>query len=106
MSEPSPDRVLLDQLAKTGSDPEKLHRIEFTLHLPSQKAAQRAEMQLLGFAFETRIEAGKTPTDWVLRGTKKMYPREPDLAGLRDKLEAIAAEQKGRYEGWRAKPLP
>jgi hypothetical protein len=32
-----------------------------------------------------------------------MYPSEPDLAGLRDRLDAIAAAGKGSYEGRKAK---
>ncbi len=62
-------------------------------------------MQLIGFAFSTKIEPGKTAGQWLLRGTKKMYPLESDLSGLRDKLNAIAEEGKGSYEGWRAKAV-
>jgi hypothetical protein len=32
-----------------------------------------------------------------------MYPDEPDLSGLRDKLDAIAQRGQGTYEGWKAK---
>jgi len=99
----SPDARLIDQLARSGSDLGKLHRIEFLLRLPTQKAAQRAELTLLGFAFETKIERGKSDSDWLVRATKVMYPNEPDLSGLRDKLNAIAEQGKGSYEGWKAK---
>ena len=99
---PSPDAVLLEQLARSGSDLTKLHRIDFTLHFPSQKAAERAEFQLIGLAFETTVERGKTATDWVIQAFKNMYPVESDLLGLRDKLEVIAKENHGTYDGWRA----
>jgi hypothetical protein len=100
---PSPDAVLLEQLAKSGSDLTKLHRVEFTLHFPTQKAAERAELQLIGLAFETNTEPNKTGKDWVIQASKNMYPVESDLLGLRDKLEVIARENHGTYDGWRAK---
>ena len=100
---PSPDAQLLEKLTKSGADLTQLHRFEFTLHLPSKFAADRAELALIGFAFETKVEQGKSADQWILHGWKVMYPIESDLAGLRDKLDAIAAEGHGSYEGWSAK---
>lgn len=102
-AERSPDGKLIDQLAKSGSDLTKLHQIDFTLRFPTQNAAERAELQLIGFAFATRVEPGKTPGERVIHATKVMYPVESDLQGLREKLNAIAAESRGVYEGWHAK---
>ena len=88
---PSPDAQLLEKLAKSGSDVKQLHRIEFVLRFPSKFSAERAEGELIGLAFETRVEQGKTPDEWTVHGWKVMYPVESDLAGLRDKLDDIAA---------------
>jgi hypothetical protein len=99
----SPDGKLIDELAKSGSDLAKLHQIDFTLRFPSQLAAERAELQLIGFAFATKIEPGKTAEERVIRATKVMYPLESDLQGLREKLDAIVAQSRGSYEGWKAK---
>jgi hypothetical protein len=99
----SPDAKLIEQLARSGSDLGKLHRIEFLLRFPTQAAAKRAEAELLGLAFETKVERGKSDSEWNLTAAKRMYPLEPDLAGLRDKLNAIAATGKGSYDGWRAR---
>ena len=102
----SPDAVLLEQLAKSGSDLTKLHRIDFTFHFPSQFSAQRAELHLVGLAFiDTQVERGKSGNQWVLRGWKRMYPVESDLQQLRDKLEVIAMEGRGTYDGWKGKPV-
>jgi hypothetical protein len=104
MAQPtSPDAQLLDDLAKSGSDLKQLHRFEFTLRLPSKFSAERAEVALIGFAFETKVEQGKGADEWILHGWKVMYPVESDLSGLRDKLNAIAATGRGSYEGWSAK---
>lgn len=99
----SPDGKLLEQLAKSGSDLQQLHRFEFTLRLPTKFSAERAEGELIGFAFETKVEQGKGEDEWILLGRKVMYPVESDLAGLRDKLDAIAAAGRGTYMGWSAK---
>lgn len=99
----SPDAQAIDQLVKAGGDVSKLHSFEFTLRVASQKAAERAESRLLELAFATKIERGKAADEWLVRGVKKMYPVESDLSGLRDKLNAIADEVHGTYEGWRAK---
>jgi hypothetical protein len=98
------DTQSLEQLARSGSDLAKLHQIDFTLRFPSQFTAERAALELLGFAFVAKIGPGKTAEERVIVATKKMYPVETDLAGLREKLNAIAAAGRGTYEGWRAKP--
>lgn len=102
---PGPDGVALAQMAKQGSDLSKLHNIDFELRFPSQKAAQRADLQLLELAFTAEITRGKDDTDWVVKASKHMYPIESDLMGLRDKLNVIAAGGHGTYVGWKAKVL-
>jgi hypothetical protein len=99
------DAQRIDQLVKAGGDVSKLYSLEFTLRFPTQKAAERAELQVIGFAFATKIERGRSADQWLLLATKKMYPVESDLSGLRDKLNAIAAGAGGTYEGWKARPL-
>ena len=90
-------------MSEPPPDPEKLYRIDFTLRFPTKIAADRAELELIGLAFETKVEPGKSTSERVIHAFKIMYPTEPDLAGLRDKLESIAAESHGSYEGWKAK---
>ncbi|MEO8314528.1 MAG: ribonuclease E inhibitor RraB [Pseudomonadota bacterium] len=102
-AERTPDGKLIDQLAKSGSDLTKLHQFEFTLRFPSQLTAERAELQLVAFAFSTRVEPGKIGEERIIRATKVMYPVESDLQGLREKLDAIAVGNRGAYEGWKAK---
>lgn len=102
----SADAAALEQLAKSGSDLSKLHRIDFTLHFPSQFSAQRAELQLTALAFlDINVEKGKAGNEWIIHAWKRMYPLASDLQGLRDKLELIAAEGHGTYDGWRAKVI-
>ena len=100
---PSPDAKLLADLARSGSDLTQLHRIEFLLRFATKFSAERAEGELIGLAFETKVEQGRSADQWIVHGWKVMYPVESDLAGLRDKLDDIAAQGHGSYAGWTAK---
>ncbi len=101
----SPDAQSLEKLAKSGSDLTKLHHFDFSLRFPTQLSAERAELELVGLAFTTRIERGKSGEERVIQASKTMFPVESDLSGLRDKLDAIAAAGRGVYEGWQARPV-
>jgi len=103
--ERSADGKALDELERSGSDLSKLHQVDFFLRFPTQKAAERAQLRLEPLAFETKIERARTGDGWMVQGTKRMYPVETDLIGLRDKLEVIADEEQGVYEGWRARAI-
>jgi len=97
----TPDGVAIAQLAKSGSDVSKLHRIAFRLVFPSQEAAEQAESQLVELAFVPETGPGESD-EWIVVATKRMYPVESDLKGLRDKLEVIARQGHGTYTGWTA----
>lgn len=99
----APDGVLLDKLAKSGSDLSKLHRVDFHLHFPTQEAAESAASQLTELAFTTEIEGSDSGEEWKVLASKRMFPVERDLMGLRDKLNAIAEAEHGKYDGWQAR---
>jgi hypothetical protein len=101
-TEPSSDAEALARLAKSGSDLSKLHRVEFLLRFPTEVDAARATSQLEDLAFATTTEPDEATDEWVILASKVMYPVESDLMGLRDKLNVVAAEGHGTYNGWRA----
>jgi hypothetical protein len=100
---PTKDALALAQLEKSGSDLAKLHQFDFLLRFPAQKAAERSTLMLEGLAFATRVERGKSETEWLVHAVKRLYPVESDLIGLREKLDDIARQYKGAYAGWTAK---
>lgn len=97
------DGLALAQLENSGSDLEKLHQFDFVLRFPTQKAAERSTLMLEGLAFATRVERGRSDTEWLVHAVKRLYPVESDLIGLREKLEDIARQHRGAYTGWTAK---
>lgn len=98
----SSDAERIRQLERAGSDLSKVHRITFSLRFPGEDAALQVLPQLEELAFVATAEQDADGS-WVVLAVKNMYPREPDLAGLRDKLNAIAAQAGGTYEGWQGR---
>lgn len=98
-----PDAAGIAKLAAAGADLSLVHRIEFHLHFPTRFKADEAALKLEGLAFATTVTQDSRNKRWQLLGVKRMYPVESDLRGLRDKLEVVATEGKGSYDGWTAR---
>ncbi len=74
MSEPDPDSMAVQQLAKSGSDLSKLHRVEFHLSFPSENAAADAVARLEELAFATTLERDDATDEWVGAGGEDDVP--------------------------------
>lgn len=103
MSQPMTDAEGLRQLVKSGSDLSKLHRVQYSLRFPTEDDAIAAVARLEDLAFAATTERDDANDNWVVLAVKRMYPVESDLRGLREKLEVVASEGHGSYEGWTAK---
>jgi hypothetical protein len=95
----SPDEKLLQQHLG-GKDADEPRRLEFVLRFPTEDGAADAASRLEELAFKPSVEHDSENEEWVLLALKTMYPRESDLAMLRSRLDAIAKEGGGKYEGW------
>lgn len=101
---PSADARALEQFARTGANLAQPHRLEFRLRFPTEERAQEAATRLEDLAFAATPQRSADGKSWVVLALKNMYPVESDLAGLREKLDEIAATGGGSYDGWRAQP--
>jgi hypothetical protein len=95
-----PDAQVLAQLKKAGSDLSKPHPIEFFLYVPTKEAAGRLESQVRALHFETKVQPAAQGSEWVVLATKSMVPKQADLVLVREKFTALAAAEKGEYDGW------
>jgi hypothetical protein len=95
-----PDAQVLAQLRKAGSDLSKPHPIEFFLYVPTKEAAQRLESQVRALHFETKVQAAAQGSQWLVLATKSMVPKQEDLVLVRQQFTALAAAEKGEYDGW------
>jgi hypothetical protein len=75
--EQSPDAKGLEQLLKAGSDLAKLHRFEFTLRFGTKFSAERAAGELLGVAFESKVERGKSDSEWLIAAVVSSLMSQP-----------------------------
>ena len=95
-----PDAQVLAQLRKAGSDLYKPHPIEFFLYAPTKEAAERLEQKVRALHFETKVQPSAQGSAWLVLATKSMLPNQADLVLLREQFTALAAAEKGEYDGW------
>lgn len=98
----STDAQVLAELARSGMDLSKPRRLEFILRFQNEDDVGTAASQLEELAFTSTIEQDDADGVWAVLAAKTMYPVESDLAGLREKLQVVARQNHGSYEGWRA----
>ena len=95
-----PDAQVLAQLKMAGSDLSKPHPMEFFLYAPTKEAAERLELKVQALHFETKVQPAAKGPDWLVLATKSMVPKQADLALIREQFTALAAAEKGEYDGW------
>jgi hypothetical protein len=95
-----PDAQVLAQLRMAGPDLSKPHPIEFFLYAPTKEAAQRLESQVRALHFETKVQPAAQGSQWLVLATKSMVPKQADLVLVRQQFSALAAAEKGEYDGW------
>jgi hypothetical protein len=98
----SADAEGIDRLAKAGSDLTRIHTIEFLFYFPARASADEASARLQADGYLVSIEGGTMGTRSVLRATRSMVPRLPQLQVLRSTLDELAAREGGLYDNWRA----
>ena len=87
-------------LAQAGSDLSKPHPTELFLYARTNEAAQRLESQVRALHFETKVQPAVQGSQWLALATKSMVPKQADLVLVRRQFTALAAAEKGEYDGW------
>lgn len=95
-----PDAFVIAQLERAGSNLGRDHAVEFFLYFPTRDAADRAAAKVAALGMEAKVDQSAGPMPWLVFATRLMVPREQEMVRLRASLEAIAAEEKGDYDGW------
>jgi hypothetical protein len=100
LAEQGPDGRVIEQLKKAGANLDKPHPIEFFFYFPTQDRAERIASRLRRDGYTATFNRAAKGQNWVVQATKEMIPNEIALNKLRKKFEAIAADEKGEYDGW------
>jgi hypothetical protein len=98
------DAKIIEQLRSKGYAPFNEYKVDFFLALPDEGACQRVRSRLEsdGFSVDTKPMSEKTDLPYSLHASKSMRLIVPDMQALSARLDALAGEFGGRYDGWTA----
>jgi hypothetical protein len=98
------DARMIEQLRAKGYAPFNEYKVDFFLALPDEGACQRVRSRLEsdGFSVDTKPMTEKTDLPYSLHASKSMRLIVPDMQALSARLDALAEEFGGRYDGWTA----
>jgi hypothetical protein len=98
------DEKVIAQLRQRGYAPFNPYPVDFFLALPDEAAVQnvRSRLESDGFGVDVKPLENDPELNFSLHATKTMRLIVPDMQELGKKLTAIAAESRGRYDGWAA----
>jgi hypothetical protein len=102
--EESWDAKIIEQLRSKGYAPFNEYKVDFFLALPDEAACQavRSRLEPDGFSVDAKPMTEKTDLPFSLHASKQMRLIVPDMQDLTQRLNALAAEFGGRYDGWAA----
>jgi len=97
------DEQVIGRLRSQGYAPFNDYRVDFFLALPDEAACQGARARLEPeFSVDVKPLENDPELSYSLHATKTMRLVVPDVQDISRRLTAIAAELRGRYDGWAA----
>jgi hypothetical protein len=98
------DEKMVAGLRARGYAPFNAYPVDFFLALPDEAAVQTARTRLEadGFAVDVKPLENDPELHFSLHANKTMKLIVPDVQDIGRRMTAIAAELRGRYDGWAA----
>src|SRR5262249_59547341 len=98
------DERMIEQLRSKGYAPFNEYRVDFFLALPDETACQavRSRLETDGFSVDAKPMTEKTDLPFSLHASKSMRLIVPDMQALSARMNTLAEEFGGRYDGWTA----
>jgi len=97
------DARLIERLRGRGYIPFNEYPVDFFLALPDEAACQGVRSRLEPeFSVDVKPMQDETELPLSLHATKSMRLILPDMEALSARMTALAAEFRGRYDGWGA----
>jgi hypothetical protein len=101
-----PNQRTLEVMRQVGGDPTQAHDVCFYLYFADEAAARRAA-ELLGAAYESEVKAPREGIpDWALLAHKSLLPSESAIEAETSRMEEIAEELGGEFDGWEVRVDP
>jgi hypothetical protein len=97
------DAQLIERLRSRGYIPFNDYSVDFFLALPDEAACQQVRARLEPeFSVDVKPMQDEGELPFSLHATKSMRLILQDMQTLSARMTALAAEFKGRYDGWAA----
>ncbi|MDQ6746534.1 MAG: ribonuclease E inhibitor RraB [Candidatus Dormibacteraeota bacterium] len=99
------DAKVLSQLSRVGSNLAREHQVENFLYLPDELSARASAARLEGAGYRVRIQDPADPgpgARWLVNAYRWVVPTAVAIAEIRARMEALATEFGGEYDGWGA----
>jgi hypothetical protein len=97
------DEQFIARLRSQGYAPFNDYPVDFFLALPDEAACQGARQRLEPeFSVDVKPLENDPELGFSLHASKTMRLIVPDMQDISRRLEALAAEYHGRYDGWAA----
>ena len=102
--EESWDARMIERLRTQGYAPFNDYPIDFFLALPDEPAcaAVRSRLEGEGFSIDVKPMENDPELHFSLHAARRMRLIVPEMQDLSRRLSALAAENRGRYDGWTA----
>jgi len=97
-----PDQLVLDALARRGSDFSLPHPVRLYLYFPDEARAHDAAAALRKKGYATQVSLGGDGASWRVRAERTFLLSLQAAAALRAEITALAASYGGDYDGWEA----
>jgi regulator of RNase E activity RraB len=101
------DRLVIGELRRAGADLSRPREVLHYLYLPTEDAAKQARDTLRseGYTAEVRPAADAetgVPNQWLALARIETVVDEAMIDRARERLELLAVEHGGEYDGWEA----
>lgn len=94
------DALVLDHLARLGCDPSAPRECRHYLYVANELGARTVASSLLRDGWDAEHE--DVGHAWLVTGCVVVPLSDEVVRDTRDRLEALAAEHGGHYDGWEA----
>lgn len=104
--DPNSGTFICNHLRLSGSNTALAHEFTFWMYFPSRELASQVEACLTGMGFTVELSPSMDESaDWLCLVGTKLVPRESTLDHLSRRMQSIATEYCGKYDGWESELL-
>lgn len=95
------DRAALEELRRSSKSVGS-HVVLHYLYFPRREAAAASAAELRACGFTTEERLGADSVNWLVLARHELVPSEETIGKARHKMEELARQHGGEYDGWEA----